>query len=293
MRTLRRKILWLTLGVFLILVVTFTLFSYFSEPRHNGRRLSAWLALYNQNIRLNAEVEEAVRAIGTNAIPTLVKMLIPGGNFSVVRLVERAGLHIELIEDTSDRWRDHNLAMHGFRILGPQASNAVPQLLTILENSDRAYFAAEALQTIGSPALAPVQQLLTSTNVETKRHSVHIILSITRRDTNTVSRLLTHPDHFIRGETYLWLRSHNLPPAYILSTLLDGLNDPHTYAAQRAVIGIRSLPLENATNALPRLYELQSTTNALLARELTNAIKNIEKRVRIEQSSPRQNTFRR
>lgn len=292
MKTLRHKILFLTFAILLLLAITFALFSYYSEPRHNGRPLSAWLEEYDRNMYQRSEAADAIRAIGTNATPTLVKMLIPGRKLSIARLLERARIPIELIEDTSDRMRGHRLAMHGFRLLGPTASNALPELLNHLENPDRAYYATEAIQAIGPPAIAPVQQFLTSTNLDARRHAVHILISVSRRDPATVSNLLAHPDPIVRGEAYIWFPDRRRQsPSEILEILLGGIKDPDTYVACRAAITIRSLGLD-ATNALPRLYELSATTNALLAAEINSTIKNIEKRVRIEQFDSRHSTSR-
>ena len=284
-KTLRKKVL-ITFGVFLLLSLTLALASYFSEPRHKGRRLSEWLELYDRNARINGEAEQAILAIGSNAVPTLVKMLIPGEKLSLGHLLERTGIPIELIQDTSDRMRNHNLAMHGFRILGSTASNALPQLLFLLEQEDHSYLVSDAIQAIGQPALAPALPLLDSTNQIARRHAVHIILHITDRNLDTVSNLLAHPDPFVRGETYLWLPSHSLPLQQIMEIQLDGLLDPETYVACRAALALRNLNLY-ATNALPRLHELSFTTNARLAGEIQSTIRNIEKRLRIEESSSR------
>jgi hypothetical protein len=50
------------------------------EPRYKGRRLSRWLALYSDSLATESlgkrqEAEHAVRQIGTNAIPNLLKWL--------------------------------------------------------------------------------------------------------------------------------------------------------------------------------------------------------------------------
>lgn len=275
-------------GVLVVLLTgTAALFSYFSEPRYNGRQLSYWLMLYHTDFRQAPEAQHAIRAIGTNAVPTLIRLLYPGERtFSVARLLSKTDIPIELIEDNSKQLSRVNFALYGFRLLGPTASNAIPTLLADLENPQVRYLASDALQSIGAPAFAPVQQLLTSTNTELKQHAVHIILGITRRDSNTVARLLQHTDPFVRGETYLWLRTPRQSPEEILSTLLDGLRDPESYVACRAAIAIRGMELEHVTNTLPRLYEFSATTNALVATEITSTIKNIEKRIRIEQTSP-------
>ena len=284
MHRARHKSLWIGIATLAFLIAALVgVSSYFSEPRHNGRRLSHWLTEYYE--RHTPQSEEAVRGIGSNAVPTLLKMLLPKERkISLARLFEKTHIPIELVEDNSARFQERNLATLGFHLLGAQAASAIPVLLPLLENNDHVHFAAEALQAIGSPALPLVQQCLTGTNRRAKEQAVHIILSITRRDPPTVAAMLANPDPVIRGETYLWLSDRSDPPPERLETLIKGLDDRDPGAAALAAVALRNSGL-SATNALPRLYELQQSTNAALAAEITSTIKSLEKRLRIEKSA--------
>ena len=283
MKPLYRQILRLAGGVAVLLVASYALISHFAEPRYKGRSLTSWLREYEQNLWDESESARAILAIGTNAAPTLAKMVVARETFSPVRFAQKLRIPIEFL-DSSEPYENHRLAMHAFRLLGPTASNALPILSSVALDPE-AYYAYEAIQAIGEPSLPLLNQMLGVTNLETKRYAVWTILNINFRDFTVHSNLLVHPDPQVRGEAYLCVPSrHYLPQQDRLQILIRGISDPHNFASQRAVLGLRQLGLY-ATNALPRLYELQSTTNARLAREITTTIQNIEKRVRIEQAA--------
>jgi hypothetical protein len=211
-------------------------------------------------------------------------MVIAQEAFSLTRVAKKLRIPIEFLA-SSEPYENHRLAMHGFRLLGPTASNALPILGSVAVDEPNSYYVYEAIQTIGKPALPMLNQFLTTTNQEAKRYAVWSILNINLTDFTVLSNLLVYPDPQVRGEAYLCVPSrHYIPQHDRLQILLRGIGDPHNFASQRAVLGLRQLGFY-ATNALPRLYELQSTTNARLAQEITTTIQNIEKRVRIEQAS--------
>jgi hypothetical protein len=278
MKTLRNHIL---LRAFILLVLVLAgcaLLSYFSEPRYKGRPLTSWLREYEQNMWDQSEAAMAVRAIGTNAAPTLVKMVAAQPQISLARIAQKLHLRFELLS-SSEPFENHRLAMHGSRLLGKTLSNAVPLLLKAFDDplSQSTHYVYQAVQEIGEPALPALHHLLTSTNAEAQRCGVLLILSIKPDDLATVTNLLAHPAPGVRGETYLSIHTHSrIPIEDQLQILLRGIDDPHTYVAQRAVLAIPGLGLY-ATNALPRLYQLQSTTNARLAREITTTIGHIQR----------------
>jgi HEAT repeat protein len=287
MKTLRNRILLRAFFLFVLLAIGCALFSYFSEPRYKGRPLSSWLREYDQNRWDQSEAAIAIRAIGTNAAPTLAKMVSAQPQFSLGRLAQKLRPRFEILPST-EPMENHRLAMHGFRLLGPTASNALPLLLKsfIDPRSQSTHYVFMAIEEIGEPALPALHRLLTSTNAETQRYAVISILTIKSDDLATVTNLLAHPAPGVRGETYFWIHTRrHIPIENQLQILLRGIDDPHTYAAQRAVIGLRGLSCY-ATNALPRLYELQSTTNARLAREITTAVTRIEKHFHVSNSAP-------
>lgn len=280
------------MATFILLTATFGLLSYFSEPRYQGRKLTDWLmdyhiSTYKGNQRNAAPAEEALRAIGTNAIPTLVNMLFPEERtWSLARLFAAAKVPLDLVEDDLARASYYPIALEGFRLFGASASNALPLLLPKLGDSRSAYQVTEAIALIGEPAIRPVTELLVSTNADARRNSVHVLFALTRHELTTVSNLLSHPDPVIRGEAYLWIVGRQIPTEVRQNMIFNGLNDPDPYVSSRAAMVIRNLG-SDATNYLNRLQELSVTTNTVLGLEVVATIKQIEKRQRIEQSNPR------
>ena len=121
------------------------------EPSYQDRKLSEWLADYSLARTPSAETghdlvpnreatmkaaERAVKAIGTNAIPTLLKWL--QAKDSPLKTKLQAALakqhfirvHFQRFEDKA------NLANWGFCILGNDALPAVPTLMRIMQSPD-------------------------------------------------------------------------------------------------------------------------------------------------------------
>lgn len=110
------------------------------EPTYKGRSLSQWLQLYREHAEGKIEAEQAVREIGTNALPWLLKWVghrPPAWSRAVGYLhaswnpANRAinAVQTHLNEIALMRWR----AAFGFQILGDAASNAAPQLVKMLD----------------------------------------------------------------------------------------------------------------------------------------------------------------
>lgn len=128
------------------------LFFYFirpDEPSYHGRALSEWLlpitayhqlklikdpnlsrvVLHQKMKRERADAEEAMYAIGTNAIPTLLNLLRAEDSplrIKLQELIERQSyIHVRYISAQEK----HFMAERGFFLLTNQAKSAVPDLL--------------------------------------------------------------------------------------------------------------------------------------------------------------------
>ena len=147
------------LGCLGLVLLRFTAHS--SEPVISGKPISSWLQQYDstaissgkpEDIERNEQAANAVRSLGTNAIPTLLKMIR-------TRSSSKTGLS-----------EINNEGIDGFFILGAAASNAVPSLVEIFgENKSQSTqaSAAWALAEIGPGATAAVPELLrAATNSE-------------------------------------------------------------------------------------------------------------------------------
>jgi hypothetical protein len=116
------------------------------EPEYQGRRFSAWLNEYHQ-ARWNGKrfsdphatmqaAEQAIKAIGTNGIPTLLRLL-QGNDLKrkekLNALLDKQSLmHLRFERSSLQR----GLAMSGFEILGSEAMPAGPALVQGLQSPD-------------------------------------------------------------------------------------------------------------------------------------------------------------
>ncbi|MDB6068147.1 MAG: putative lyase [Pedosphaera sp.] len=137
------------------------------EPVYQGKRLSEWLQRYDNPFPVYHsayfhEADEAVRHIGTNAIPTLLRKLrAKDFPFAGQLLALSRKQHIFNFNYTSaaTQWQEGYL---GFRALGAEGREVVPELLAMYENKslgEKAYI-ARSLGAIGPAARAAVPALV-------------------------------------------------------------------------------------------------------------------------------------
>ena len=132
-----------------------------AEPVYRGKPLSRWI--------VEPEGAEAVRQAGTNAIPTLLRLLRaedPALKIWAMNLVRRQ----RIIPDRfTSAYARMSMAAAGFSYLGADAQSAVPALIEVADqnlssksayDSYRRYQAIMSLGRIGRPAKEAVPALL-------------------------------------------------------------------------------------------------------------------------------------
>ena len=140
------------------------------EPVYQGKRLSDWLKAYTPQPPPPAreKADKAVRQIGTNAIPTLLRMLRAKDSslkFSLMRFAYRHG--ITAIRPAAFSNQE---AVEGFRVLGATGVSAVPSLVEIVdqnispESQAFAFLALEQIGFSGKEAAPALVRWSTSTN---------------------------------------------------------------------------------------------------------------------------------
>ncbi len=163
------------------------------EPVYEGRTLTSWL---DHHVASSAarppfnspgwkKADEALRAIGTNGIPTLLKMIrAKDPPRLVLKVFKMAGRY----RWTRIRYRyaveRNEEAEYAFEVLKERAVSAVPGLIKIYEenvspSSQRC--AALALGHIGrgaTPALPALIQRFTHTNADVRFYAVSAVMSI-------------------------------------------------------------------------------------------------------------------
>ena len=141
------------------------------EPEYQGKKLTGWLreleAAPDMASPKWGESVAAIRAIGTNGLPTLVTML--GGadarwKVQAVTLIQDTA-NVDLSESLAEA--DQRRARIGFQVLGRAARPAIPKLATLAETSDPALAerAFLAMLEIGGPeTIPPLLKMLTNSN---------------------------------------------------------------------------------------------------------------------------------
>jgi hypothetical protein len=141
------------------------------EPVYKGKRLSVWL---------NTDTEgggsgEVLRQIGTNAIPTLLKLLGAEDSalkIKLINLLQRQ--HFVKIDYTpAETW--HYRAAFAFSALGTNAQTAVPALIKIVDDNKSPSSRLCAIESLGYVAL-PTKQAISAlscwaTNADVKVQS--------------------------------------------------------------------------------------------------------------------------
>ncbi|HWF18203.1 MAG TPA: HEAT repeat domain-containing protein [Verrucomicrobiae bacterium] len=152
-----------------------TLFYLNREPSYKGTTLTEWvndLVVINDHPR-DTPAAIAIRQIGTNAIPYLIKWLNPHQQPSrfrklMERLSDASGGSIDLPE-TPNRTVE---ATEAFKILGPIAKPAIPVLEQLLHDTNFDVAVAYSLANIGSDSLPVLTNALGSTNESVRRNAL-------------------------------------------------------------------------------------------------------------------------
>jgi hypothetical protein len=129
----RVKVALAVVVVALVGVIVWQVWPPSDEPVYQGKPLSSWVRGYWTGHM--TEADEAVRQAGTNAIPTLLRMLRAKDSALKVKLITLAQRqHIIEIEYTAAGIRNYT-ALNGFRALGDEAQSAAPALIEILNDN--------------------------------------------------------------------------------------------------------------------------------------------------------------
>ena len=207
------------------------------EPVFKGRTLTSWLESHVPTSSANPpynspgwhRADEALRAIGSNAVPTLLEMIRakdpPPWRLKLLQFAGRFRLTRVNYRYAYPRNEE---AQYAFEVLGTNAVSAVPELIKIYEDdvspsSQRC--AARALGHIGreaQPALPNLMRRFTHTNSEVRFNAVSAVM-------------------YIGGE-----------PGVVVPALISALKDPSVNVRWNALVGLSGF----GTRARPAVPEI-------------------------------------
>jgi hypothetical protein len=260
------------------------------EPEYQGKTLSEWLVAMQADLsdeeeaaatrqsvdpaqlrnQKHEQAREAVRQMGTNAIPTLVDLLgvTDGNRWLVLRKLKSKELRSAIHAESAVNTVLSQMALDAFGILGTNAAPAIPQIVKLFNKVDTCSEAAQALALLGPEGVAALTNGLSSKNNDIRGITIWAIGEKSGMDSNTMMRIMIdqlkdpHSGHHAEAARYLGSKD----PAVAIPALLPLLDDDYAYVVDYAARSLSSYgPAAKA--AIPKLFTLY--TNAAVQRDRT------------------------
>jgi HEAT repeats len=218
------------------------------EPAYRGKKLSEWLG---PDMKPNGDTLEAVRAVGMNALPHLVRWL----NY------QRPSWQYKLME-TGRKWSPRlwdkfygrsdrkavlmNNAIWAFDCLGAQGSPAIPDLVWLMKNGSTnvAGTAAYVLGGIGEEAVPVLLDVLTNRPAYPLLGTDRVGTMIRRPLSNgavlvpVLVPYLTNRDAKLRGNAATMLGSLRAAPGTTVPGLVGLVTDRDKNVRYRAIVAL-------------------------------------------------------
>lgn len=267
-----------------------------NEPSYQGRGLSQWLSDI-ENARDDREpAMNAVRQIGTNAIPYLLGMMRAEDSKlkeTCNTLLARAHIYRIRIPDANGK---HSRALFGFEALGCQASSAIPELTVLVNNPKIARLAALALVNISTNGVEAATSGLQSTNALVRRETAGVLgtMGIVRFTTNATParmallqaqadiaippliRALNDSDELTRARAGTSLGLLGQKPEIVVPALIKNLQETNGWRVPASAAKGLSRFGTNAAAALPALKAIAGHQDSRVRETVTTSIQSIE-----------------
>lgn len=285
MKKLRFLVLLLLLAAFMAGLSAYLLRQ--REPVYQGRPLSKWLEEleYSRLQDGRGSSAEALRHMGTNAMPTLVKMLRARDSelkLQLIRLARKQGLV------RVGPFRFHptpglvrcRTAIAACELLGPSARSAIPELVALLRETEpqTGYAAARALGAIGAEAIPALVSELANENKETRLRAVMAMGAFPKGSTVLVPPLLRSlhdPGADVRNMATAALGRFGLEAAVVVPALAECLADPSSYVRMNAAQGLGGFG-RLANSAVPALLQALEDENKEVCALAAIALKKVD-----------------
>jgi HEAT repeat protein len=269
----------LVMGALLVGALLFLLVRPNNEPSYHGKRLSTWLEILRKppTSAARGEAEEAVRAIGTDALPTLIQRIRAGNELSLAEKLNELLGKQSLVKFHFTEHDNHGEALSGFEALGPIGRPAVPELTRLIETTNCSGVAAHALAYVGPEALPVLCRGLTNQDPTIQKACAGALQWADFDVAAAIPSLLIQLKHQNRGVR--WVSAYVLghiaqQPESVIPALIECLTDSDRVVRSEAAWSIGRF---GASNALPALERLASDLNQDSdTREAAAALKKIK-----------------
>jgi HEAT repeat protein len=256
-----------------------------AEPSYGGRRLGEWLIRYakaKSNSAPGKEAEDAIRKIGTNGLPFALEWMRnepAPWRVKLNGLLKKLPGHLRL-NDRRDDLGDLT-SKHWFKLLGPQAEPAIPQLILLLRTTkspDSQYRAVYALGTIGDAVVPPLLAVLAQGGSHDRKLALQSLWSASPgtnafEAVSTVIGCLDDPDWFVANCAAGTLGRWVIEPEATVPALVGCLKKPHWLLRQTAANSLGNFG-QAARPAVPDIVFLLNDSQAVRV-AATNALARI------------------
>jgi hypothetical protein len=258
------------------------------EPIHHGRRLSAWVEDLHPRVgeARQQQAELALRAIGTNAVPYLVKLLQhrePRLLRELRGFSERTKTFLRMDSELELPWvavveRDMQLSA-AFAALGPSARPAFPMLTNLLLRPETATVSASALARLGPEAFGALSRALENPQAQVRAAAAGVLGSMSGDLSKIIPALriaLTDSDKSVRINAVVSLgQIAEIDPEAVLDDLIRGLRDSSPTVKIFAAELLARLG-DGARPAVPELVNMAKGLDRLARGTAVSALKQID-----------------
>jgi HEAT repeat protein len=277
-----------------------------TTPSYKGKTLKQWMNLYcwpdnptdadlfpgktffAGRDALQAEAADAVRHIGTNAIPTLLAWEDKDSRVSW-KFKLLADLPKSLQSWHAAYWwlvlQDHyrvERALCGFYILGSNATPAVPELKRrmMTRNSDSGVAAASALANIGEAGLPALLSALTNSRTPNRVMIARSVANATRAASNDISGIMVlaqcvrDTDTGVGATAAMELGFITNQPGITVPALIEGLKEPRGQVRSRSADALGNYGGQ-ARSAVPALLQYKNDSDWFVRQCVSNALQKL------------------
>ncbi len=247
-----------------------------NEPVYQGKTLSQWLE--KQQFQLQGPEGDAVRQMGSNAAPFLVKWIqyqTPAWRRQFSLFWLRQFGHI--LEDPRNLRRLNS--WFAFEALGPQARTAVPELTRLLNSPKFSYLHDSIVQALGCLGDDAFPTLLAALKEQERRERATVALVIARESFGTIRAkavpVLVQCLSDRAGRTAecaaIALGRMHLEPTAVVPALIHSLGDSRETVRLAAIMSLGKFG-EEARPAVPALLPFLADSNPVIRQSAATAL---------------------
>lgn len=293
---------WLSLSACVIAaIVLAVVLTREREPSYQGRSLSSWLKDYTAELDNPPEeqpAKEAIRHIGTNALPYLLKWTsYESPHFGISRALKTLLPRIPDAITPEAMWRwayavrkktRAEIAATAYALVGDQARLAIPDLVKLMNDPKRPEAsgrAVAALAYIGKDALPEITAQLANPDAPNRAKVVTMCGLIPVLATNVdvilplLIRCLDDHDPQVRVQTARSLgriaERYGLQPATVVPALTNCLRTDSSIALRQSVVRALGNYGHHARDAVPQLLQMTDDPVHFVRITVTNALMKI------------------